>query len=840
MAPRASTARPVRKKVKRKQKAAAETRLSPTRIPTGMSLEDWQRTLRQQFGRTQDFEHRNLGEHPVFSEFLVTNPKSNSSYRVAIRGRQTGENFCACADFATNALGTCKHIEFVLGKLEARRGGKAQLEQGYRPPYSEVFLHYGPRREVRYRAGTECPPKLATLAAKYFDAEGRLQVESLSRFEEFLSQATAIDPDLRCYDDVLSFVAERRDAGLRSNRIKQAFPRGIRSAAFKDLLKVSLYDYQREGALFAATAGRCLIGDEMGLGKTIQALAAAEIMARELGVERVLIICPTSLKHQWEQEIERFTQRSCTAIYGGQNVRAEAYRGESFFKITNYDVIHRDLEAIEAWSPDLVILDEAQRIKNWSTRVARSVKKVKSAYAVVLTGTPIENRLQELVSLIEFVDRHRLGPTYQFLHQHQTVDESGRVVGYRDLDRINETLKPILIRRQKKEVLSQLPERLEKQFFVPMTREQLDLHEENRETVARIVMKWRRFGFLSEADQTRLMICLQNMRMSCNSTYLLDHQTDFGCKADELATLLDELFESPDSKAVIFSQWTRMHELVQRRIGQRDWQHVFFHGGVPSQKRKTLVDEFRQNSACRAFLATDAGGVGLNLQHANVVVNLDLPWNPAILEQRIGRVHRMGQTQPVQVVNFVAQGTIEEGMLSVLKFKKDLFAGALDGGAKEVFLGGSRLKKFIESVEQATSQLSPTVASRDETPEILAAASHPTSDQEDGEDREDSEPSTAKSPTAPGATVADPLAGLLQQGLLFLDQVVRSSQNGSGAAGKSSTERTPAGRSTAGPKVQVETDAASGEQFLRIGLPEPDVLNQFLTTIGQLVDQWRR
>src|SRR5207237_3766115 len=211
------------------------------------------------------------------------------------------------------------------------------------------------------------------------------------------------------------------------------------------------------------------------------------------------------------------------------------------------------------------------------------------------------------------------------LHEHQVRDAHGMLIGYRALDRIGKTLAPILLRRQKGQVLDQLPERLDKHFFVPMTDEQRQYHEDNREVVARIVAKWRRYRFLSEADQRRLMIALQNMRMSCDSTYLLDHKTDFGVKADELATLLEEVYERPNTKVVVFSQWLRMHELVVRRFQQRAWDHVLFHGGVPGTQRKDLVDRFREDPECRAFLATDAGGVGLNLQHASVVVNVDLP-----------------------------------------------------------------------------------------------------------------------------------------------------------------------------------------------------------------------
>lgn len=232
------------------------------------------------------------------------------------------------------------------------------------------------------------------------------------------------------------------------------------------------------------------------------------------------------------------------------------------------------------------------------------------------------------------------------------------MVGYLYLDRIGKTLAPILIRRQKKEVLKQLPERLDKNFFVPMTPEQAKHHEENRDVVDGIVNRWKRMGFLSEADQRRLMIALHNMRMSCDSSYLLDRVTDFGVKADELVTLLEEVFERPEVKFVIFSQWLGMHEMLLRRFHERGWGHVLFHGGVPGAQRKALVDRFRADPACRAFLSTDAGGVGLNLQHASMVVNIDLPWNPAVLEQRIGRVRRLGQKMPVREVNFVSHGTI--------------------------------------------------------------------------------------------------------------------------------------------------------------------------------------
>jgi SNF2 family DNA or RNA helicase len=490
----------------------------------------------------------------------------------------------------------------------------------------------------------------------------------------------------------------------------------------------------------------------------------------------------------------------------------------------NYDTVYRDLDLIENWSPDLVILDEAQRIKNWNTRAARSVKKIASPYAVVLTGTPLENRLEELVSIVQFVDRHRLGPTYRLLHEHQLRDEHGKVVGYTGLDKIGKTLAPVLIRRQKKQVLDQLPERLDKNFFVPMTPLQQQHHDENKEIVARIVQKWRRYKFLSEADQRRLMIALQNMRMACDSTYLLDHESDHGVKADELATLLDEIYEERSTKVVIFSQWLRMHELLQRRFEQRDWDHVLFHGGVPGQQRKGLVDRFREDADCRAFLATDAGGVGLNLQHASVVINMDLPWNPAVLEQRIGRVHRLGQKQPVRVVNFVAQGTIEHGMLEVIRFKKSLFAGVLDGGEKEVFLGGSRLTKFMETVENTTHAI-PATAGEERREDQRAAEDEVNGEAAVAEAAEESE---AARP--PAVAPVNPLAGLLQTGMSLLQQLAAASRTPS-ATRQAATER---------PGLSfVARDENTGESYLKFPMPSAEVLDKALNAFSALLDSFR-
>jgi len=693
-----------------KSKSNHERRLSRTHAPADLSPVEWQRGLRRQFGREQAFGLENLGADPFFSEFRVSNPVAKSSYRVAIRGRGPGGNFCSCPDYATSELGTCKHLEFTLAELEKKRGAKSAFARGYRPAFSEIYLRNDGRRRVHFRAGTDCPPAVQEAAARLFDAERdwTLPDDRLGELEDFMASASRIDHELRAYDDALDFVAGRRDAVHRAAELRRLFPRGAADPKLRGLLKARLYPYQAEGALFAVRAGRVLIGDDMGLGKTIQAIAAAEILARHFGVTKVLVICPTSLKYQWQNEITRFSGRDKKAIRvisGGRAPRQKDYALDDFCKITNYEKLQPDLDLIAGWAPELVIVDEAQRVKNWNTIAARALKRIDSAYAIVLTGTPLENKLEELISIVQFVDQHRLGPTWKLLHEHQVKDEAGRVTGYAGLEKIGQTLAPIMIRRRKSEVLQQLPRRTDQNLLVPMTEMQTAYHRENAEVVARIVQRWRKTRFLSDKDQRRLTCALQNMRMSCNSTYLLDHETDHGMKADELAALLDGLLADAEAKVVVFSQWTRTHDIVIRRLEARRIGYVSFHGGVPSDKRPALVERFRDDPDCRVFLSTDVGGTGLNLQHASTVVNMDLPWNPAVLEQRIARVHRMGQKRPVQVINFIAKGTIEEGMLSVLAFKRSLSEGILDLGKSEVSLGGSRLTRFIKEIERVTASM---------------------------------------------------------------------------------------------------------------------------------------
>lgn len=807
-------------------KKSARRKFKPIRLkvsklhkPEDLGLEEWQRLLRKQFGEQQNFQIKNTGNHPIFSDFLLTNPLSRKTYKIAVRGDKPGDNYCSCPDYAINNLGTCKHIEFTLSKLLKKRGAATAFRQGYIQPYSEVYLRYGLKREVRFKAGKDAPARLISLSSEFFDRKGTLREDKVLRISEFLDCIKSDDGhELRCYDDVLAYIAERQDAERRRKIVEAQFRKGLESPIFKTAIRTELYPYQREGAMFAVKAGRCLIGDDMGLGKTIQALAAAELMARLFNIQKVLIISPTSLKYQWKGEIEKFTGRTVEVIDGLNLQRRQLYRTSSFYKLLNYELVFRDMPAIREWSPDLIILDEAQRIKNWKTRTAQVVKQLDSSFAIVLTGTPIENRIEELHSIMEFIDRRCLGPLYRFVHAHRITDTGGKVVGYRNLQAVRESLKDVMLRRKKDEVLKQLPARTDKNFFVPMTAEQADIHEEYKEIVAKLVAKWRRYKFLSEADLRRLQIALNMMRMAADNTYLVDKKTVHGPKIEELEIILREIVVEGGEKVVIFSQWLRMTELVERILERNGIGYVHLNGGVPSRQRKDLISRFREDPKCMVFLSTDAGGVGLNLQSGSVVINIDIPWNPAVLEQRIGRVHRLGQVRCVRVINFVSSGSIEERILELLKFKKSLFAGALDSdGENVVMIGESQLKRFMKSVEATTENLpkaAPEIERQQKAEEEQAEMAAALSAGDEGE----------PTPTAAeGSQPSDAIGQLLISGAQFLMDFGKmlsgpaSAQTGDGLIADMTGK-----------------DEKTGKAYLKIPLPGPDAMNNLISVFRAL------
>ena len=693
---------------------------------------DWRTTdaheilKRQVRAREERALVRNLvPAHAVFSDFEVQS-RSGLSYRVEIRDVVGRQFACTCTDFRINGLGTCKHIEAVL--LWCGRAHRTEFKgakHGVPSPRIDLVPDRAAGRLRVERNLEKLPPRLRAR----FDTNG-LQLPDLDPADLAAELAAGANAPLRVSLETAAWLAAREIALDRviSRRDYEAGVAAGRHPAHETLLP--LFPYQREGMLHLAFTERALLADEMGLGKTIQAVAACALLHRLGKVRRVLVVTPASLKTEWEEQIRKFTPLDQRLVYGSRAARVRVYDDPAppFFTIANYEQIVADsLDLNERLRPDIIVLDEAQRIKNWSTRVAQAVKRLQSRYAFVLTGTPIENRIDELRSIVDFLDPALLGPLFRFNRDYYTFDDKGRPAGYQNLHLLRERVRPILLRRRKADVETELPDRTDRQLFVALTPAMREEYGSYERQVAELVQKSHRRP-LTPKEQDLLMILMNMMRMVCDTPAIIKNNPCRDCpKLDEIARVLDEVLGDPDVKVIVFSEWEGMLARVREHAEKQGIGYAWHTGSVPQQRRRAEILAFRQDSACRLFLSTDSGGVGLNLQNASVVINCDLPWNPAKLEQRIARAWRKNQLRPVTVVNLIAEKTIEHGMLGSLANKQELAQGVLDGvgDLTQVKLKRGR-QDLLKRLEQAlATTAAPAVAA---TTHTSAAVPLPSSD----------------------------------------------------------------------------------------------------------------
>ena len=664
----------------RRKKSKARKVLEKPPVLGWKTSDDDEVALRRWRGRTEIQKVESLeANFSTFGTFRVRSA-SGGSYDVEIRDLKNRNNSCGCIDHHVNALGTCKHIEGVLAALKRKIGVRAfsaAVAKG--SPRVEVFItrHGGQGPAVLWpKAKTSA--KARTWLSSFCRRDNTLKVDPAS-IAALLDAVGTAPKEVRISRHIIPWLERQRRLAARE-RARAGFL--AETAADKtawDVVKHPLLPYQKDGVLHLAFGERTLLADEMGLGKTVQAIAACEILARRKGIKCVLVVSPASVKAEWEEQIGRFTDRDLKFVAGPRPERLRSYASPAFFNLVNYEQVVNDADDINRiLKPDVVVLDEAQRIKNWQTKTARKIKSLRSPFAFVLTGTPLENRIDETYSIVQFLDPEIFGPLFRFNRDFYELDERGRPVGYRNLGEMHRRLKNVMLRRRKRDVEKELPRRTVKDFFVPMADEQAARYGEYEMRARKLAAVAQRRP-LTQEEFEQLQRYLACMRMICDTPAILDPECRISPKLEELEGILEELLEEKDRKIVIFSEWVRMLELVRELAGEMGVECAWHTGSVPQLRRRAEIARFRQDPACRLFLSSDAGAVGLNLQMASSVVNLDLPWNPAKLEQRIARVWRKGQTKAVTVVNLITENSIEHSILHLLGAKQSLADGVLDG-----------------------------------------------------------------------------------------------------------------------------------------------------------------
>jgi superfamily II DNA or RNA helicase len=660
---------------------------------------------------------------------------------------------CDCKDFQKGGLGLCKHLLVALDDLASKPGKwERAVATGTGLAMRDARLVWDPIRpltgrgdwldRVAWSPGAEGggnggrPPELVQrwfaagpgpawelAEAVSEDPAKRLQlVEALRGF----IQGQWADHGAFPSDPALTPLLEREHRRL--GRLQNGAALGAAAASAMGTLKMPLYPYQREGTARFLGAGRLLLADDMGLGKTVQAIAACHVLWHRGDVKRGLLVVPAPLKSQWVREWQKFSDAPVEVVDGPPAQREAIYRETgSGFLVANYEQVLRDLGLMHHWDPDLMVLDEAQRIKNWATKTAAYVKRLQPRYRLVLTGTPMENRLDELASIMDWVDEHAIEPKWRLGPWHATLcDGRQEVAGARNLDTLRIRLADVMVRRLRSEVLGQLPPRTDTRAPVDLTLAQREEHDDLNQPIASILSKGKNRP-LTQAEFLKLMQLLTTQRIICNGLAQLQFLEVWPTlqeidrpqetvlrglnspKLIEMRELVRQLVVDGGQKAVVFSQWRRMLRLaswaVSDLLADSGLRSAFFSGDEGQKRRTQNIVDFHDDPTLAVLFSTDAGGVGLNLQRAaSCVVNLELPWNPAVLEQRIGRVHRLGQKQPVQVYNLVSEHGIEARIASLVDDKQALFSGLFDGTSNELQFTGSgrfldRLERLVERVE---------------------------------------------------------------------------------------------------------------------------------------------
>jgi superfamily II DNA or RNA helicase len=670
-------------------------------------------------------------------------------YRTTLLGIDPIGARCDCPDFLRNSLGVCKHALTVLEHVHARPRllQHANKEQEWGDPPGCEGLWWDPIRPLTglgdWLERVAWRGEIAAVAARSARAAAALQwFRPAKDGVALLKNAYFADPRRRLaiIEDLLKVIPAgasgiRHDPAVRAllvrelQRLRLIVDQALAPPEIRQglrTLKRPLYPYQHEGVRRFLAEGRLLLADDMGLGKTAQAIATCTVLWRSGRVRRGIIIAPASLKPQWAREWAVFSDLPIEVVDGSPEDRKALYASKKDgFLIINYEQLLRDLEVVREWDPQLVVLDEAQRIKNWATKTALSVKGLTPDYRLVLTGTPMENRIDELASVVEWVDDMALEPKWRLPALHAIRADGTRtseIVGVRHLGTIRERLRHCLTRRVRQDVLDQLPPRTDTRVPINLTEAQRFRHDELDQPIIALMHK-AEFRPLTQEEFLKLMSLLTIQRIICNGIAQLEFEDVWPSlrdrEADEniiagLATpkllevrqLVQQIVLDQGRKAVIFSQWRRMlnlaHWAVRDLLAGCGLRAGFFTGAENQRRRTQNIVEFHDDPSFRVLFASDAGGVGLNLQRAaNCVINLELPWNPAVLEQRIGRIYRLGQKNPIDVYNLVSEQGIESRISFVVDSKQAFFKGLFDGETDTVQFGEasnflSRVKKLID------------------------------------------------------------------------------------------------------------------------------------------------
>ena len=430
-------------------------------------------------------------------------------------------------------------------------------------------------------------------------------------------------------------------------------------------LNATLRDYQVSGFEFFKTLSDYQFGgilaDEMGLGKTIQTIAF--LLSNK--DKKSIVITPTALIYNWKNELEKFAP----TLKVGLLHAAKSEREKILDNIDNYDVIlttyttyKNDIDKYKNISFDYCIIDEAQNIKNPDAIITKTIKNVNAKVKFALTGTPIENNLMELWSIFDFIM-----PGYLY---NKSKFKSIFVNNDKNIIELKNLIKPFILRRTKKEVITELPDKIEQKIIIDLEKEHKRAYKGYVNLITRKIKE-------NNQDNITVFSYLTKLRQLCLSPELM--VKNYQGKNSKLDVLINIINDSSDEKILVFSQFTKVLEVIGKRLNEENISYSYLDGKTSAKDRVKLVEEFNTNNNKVFLISLKAGGTGLNLTSANIVVHFDPWWNPAVEDQASDRAHRIGQKNVVNVIKLIAKGTAEERVINLQETKKELIEDVING-----------------------------------------------------------------------------------------------------------------------------------------------------------------
>ncbi len=443
-----------------------------------------------------------------------------------------------------------------------------------------------------------------------------------------------------------------------------------------------LRDYQKTGFKWLSTLEHYgfggILSDEMGLGKTLQVISLlSDYIENVIENKKSIVICPTSLVFNWQKEIEKFApELKVEVIIGTPGKRTEVLsNSNAHVLITTYDILKRDIKLYQKMEFKYLIADEAQYIKNPQTQNSKAIKLLKGEAKFALTGTPIENSLVELWSIFDFIM-----PGYLYnLKKFNKIFTKPIMKENENSEQLRNRIKPFILRRSKKEVLKELPDKIESNIYSEMTEDQKKIYSAFLFEARGEFDSIKKTGELNKSKLKILALITRLRQVCCDPSIIIQDYKGGSGKMEATLELLEQSIDS-GHRILLFSQFTKMLEIIKSHLDNKEIPYFYLDGAVPSKTRLEMCENFNGGERDVFLISLKAGGTGLNLTGADVVIHFDPWWNTAVMNQATDRAHRIGQKKVVQVINVVSKDSIEEKILALQEKKTDMISNVLGEG----------------------------------------------------------------------------------------------------------------------------------------------------------------